>query len=105
MQDGIHSGVIEGKILKVTTKTKTELPDVFIQIETEDNEILFAGFLTQKVINVYPIHETIKGDISKTDYYYSMGNIHVRIVGMKEGDKIEEIKVLYEYEQIVRVSE
>lgn len=96
---------LEGKVLKVNIKSQTALPEVFVQIETEDNEILFSGFIENKNMNIPTIHEMIIGDSSKVDYFYSLGNIYLKVTGLKEGEKIDCIKILYEYTQIIRNSE
>jgi len=109
-EDNITSNIekfvrCEGMILKINIKSKIPLPNVVVQIENEDNEILFMGMLENKNMNIYPIHEIVQGDIYKVDKFYSFGDIGLKVSGLEEGQVIDSIKLFYEYTQIIMVSQ
>ena len=105
IQDGVIDTQIKGKLIKFFFKCN--YPNVLIQIENQDNEIIWSGFLDQPILNIYPRKIIEILDKTKLEHFYlfpnhnDLNNIFVKITGLEEGQKIDMIKVLYEDTNII----
>ena len=108
-QNGKISTQIKGKIIKFYFYN--ENPNVMLQIETEDKEVLFQGSLDQKHMNIYPRKSIQILDINILEHYYMFpndlesNNLFIRITGLEEGQKINMVKVLYDDKQQIKVTD
>ena len=111
IQDGVMSTKVYGKLIKVYVRVENPLPDVILKIFNQDSEIIAQLPIEQNVINLYPIKESVKGDSKLVDNYYlhpndnESSNLFIQVIGLKEGQKIDMIKVLYDDTQHIKTSD
>lgn len=93
LQDFSKGFMMEGEIKKICIKTKQDLSNVRIHIETADKEVLLSDFIgTGKVI--YPkVIETIN-NVVMTHNVVSFGLVGIRVTGMEEQQRIDEIRFI-----------
>lgn len=100
IEDGVIQANIKGKLIKLYFNNK--IPGVIIQLENQDHEIIWVGELNQEHLNIYPRKIIEILDETRMENYYlfpnnlDTNNIFMRITGIKEGESINMIKILYE---------
>lgn len=105
IQDGVIDAQVKGKLIKFYFKCN--YPNVLIQIENQDNEIIWGGFLDLPILNIYPRKIIDIVQKTKLEHFYlfpnhtDKTNLFIRITGLEEGQSIDMIKVLYEDTNII----
>ena len=109
IQNGSIKAQVKGKLLKLYFYNK--YPEVNIQVENQDHEVIWQGFLDKEHFNIYPRKQIDILGQTKIEHFYLFpntldeSNLFIRITGLKEGQKIEMIKVLYDDIQVIKTTD
>lgn len=109
IENGMIQGNIQGELIKLYFYCK--YPNVLVQVETQDREVIWQGNLNQEHLNIYPRKMINILDETKIEKYHLLpdsldqNNLFIRITGLNEGERIDKMKVLYEYDQIIHTSD
>ena len=93
-KDGFYNGpLVNGKILKLVFINEKELPevDVTIFLDTQEQILNLKGL--RKGTEVFI--PTNKIDESFIDYHYSTGSLNINVDGLKEGETIGQVWVIF----------
>ncbi len=100
-------GKLRGKIIKLYFKCK--YPNVLVQVENIDHEVIWQGHLDQENKNVYPRKVIEIFDKTELEYFYmhpntnDTNNLFIEITGLQEGQNIEMLKIVYDDKETVKV--
>lgn len=89
----VRAFLIEGEILKVIVRSKKDLSHVKLHIETEDNELIYSGYITPKLC-IYPKNISVVNNVVCTNNIILMGRLYFKWEGLEEGDVIDSIEVI-----------
>jgi hypothetical protein len=100
---------MEGKLLRINTRCTKVPEDVSILCYSNDGEMILNAKVSGEMENHYPINqisseiEIEEGNIMSypllNDYFYIDKGVQFKVLGLKEGESIDSIKIVYEYTQ------
>lgn len=103
------SAYVKGKLIKCYFHCL--YPNVNIQIENQDHEIILVWDLDQEHFNIYPRKTISLYGETKIEHFYlfpnnrDTNNIFIRILGLEEGQNINMIKILYEDLDLIKTTD
>lgn len=94
----ITTSDIMGKIVKVSIQSNKPIPHVNVKIITNEFEEVINHKLENNFVILYPVNTLtpFATDSPMKDYFYSSGPLGIEVLGMKETDIINFIKIFYE---------